>query len=98
MSAASYTFVATTAPGRIEALQAPIPELDKDDQVLVKAEYTSLTPFDVYQADIGWFVNNYPLSFGINVGGKVAKVGSGVTDLSEGDRVSIAIGSCLAKI
>ncbi|TFK26782.1 GroES-like protein [Coprinopsis marcescibilis] len=87
MSTTTYNFVATTAPGRVEALQAPIPQPKEADQVLIKAEYTSLTPFDVYQADLGWHVNNYPLSLGTNVGGKVAKVGSGVTDLSEGDRV-----------
>ena len=80
------TSIATTALGRLEALQNPIPE-PGDDEVLVKVEYATLTPFDVYAVDQGFFAQ-YPQVIGTNSGGTVIKVGAKVKDLKEGDQVS----------
>ncbi|KAJ2917866.1 hypothetical protein MD484_g2599, partial [Candolleomyces efflorescens] len=79
------TVIATTAVGRLEALQNPIPE-PGDDEVLIKVEYATLTPFDVYVVDQGFFVQ-YPQVVGGNSGGTVVKFGANVKDLEVGDQV-----------
>ena len=80
------TVIATTAIGRLEALQNPIPE-PSDDEVLVKVEYATLTPFDVYVVDQGFYAQ-HPQVVGGSAGGSVVKVGAEVNDLKEGDKVS----------
>jgi len=43
--------------------------------------------FDCYMTDLGYAVESYPVVLGFNASGTVAKLGPGVHDLAEGDRV-----------
>ena len=88
----TYTTIATTALGHLEAVQNEIPE-PGDGQVLIKVEYATLTPFDVYVVDRA-FVAQYPQGIGGNVAGTVAKVGANVHDLQPGDRVGLFLSAC----
>lgn len=83
----SYSYIAATALGRIEVLQGEAPAELGTDQVLIKVEYSSLMPYDLYQLDQGFAIQKYPSALGINASGTISKVGSGVSDLKIGDRV-----------
>lgn len=83
---ATYNLVAATAPGQLGVVQDTIPE-PAEDQVVIKVEYSTLSPFDLYNLDRNFFVFKYPHVFGVTASGTIAKVGSSVTDLRIGDRV-----------
>ncbi|TEB38676.1 GroES-like protein [Coprinellus micaceus] len=83
---ATYDLVAATAPGQLGVVQDTIPE-PAEDQVVIRVEYSTLSPFDLYNLDRNFFVFKYPHVFGVTASGTIAKVGSSVPDLSVGDRV-----------
>ena len=83
----THTAIATTAKGEFDAVQLPT-EAPGEGEILLKVEYSSLIAFDTYVADLGYGVESYPTVLGFNASGTVAKLGSGVEDLSVGDRVS----------
>lgn len=85
----TYDLVAATAPGQLGVVQATIPEPASDDQVVIKVEYSTLSPFDLYNLDRNFFVFQYPHVFGVTAAGTIAKVGAAVVDLKIGDRVGI---------
>ena len=86
----THTAVATTSKGVLDIIQLPTPAPGPGD-VLIKVQYSALIPFDTYQLDDGYKIpdNGYPLVLGFAGAGTVKSVGEGVTDLKEGDRVSI---------
>lgn len=82
----THTAIATTSKGQFDAIQVPT-ETPGEGEVLVKVEYSSMVAFDTYMTDMGYGVTSYPVVLGFNVSGIVAKLGPGVDDLAEGDRV-----------
>ena len=56
----------------------------------IKVEYTAPIPFDTYQSDLGYTVDEWPIVLGFSASGTVAKLGEGVPGLKVGDRVSAA--------
>ncbi|MGO1768353.1 MAG: NAD(P)-dependent alcohol dehydrogenase [Microbacterium sp.] len=93
-SRASMRAAVMTAPGRIEIESRPIPEIGPDD-VLVKVAYVG-----VCGSDMALFQNGYigesvvpgPMVLGHEASGTVARVGSAVDDLREGQRVALEPG------
>ena len=83
-----HTAIATTAKGKFDVIQVPT-EAPGQGEVLLKVEYSSVAAFDTYVTDVGFTVVSYPMVLGLNMSGTVAKVGPGVDDLVEGDRVRI---------
>jgi NADPH:quinone reductase-like Zn-dependent oxidoreductase len=86
----TFTAIATTALNTIEAIQLPVPSLAANE-VVIEINYGSLMAFDLYQVDYGFFVQDYPNVIGIGGSGKVKRVGEGVKDLKEGDRVGVGL-------
>ncbi|KAJ7463390.1 chaperonin 10-like protein [Mycena galericulata] len=84
---AIHTAIATFAKGSFDAFQVET-EKPGPGQVLVKVAYASMAAFDTYIADVGYMVEEYPVILGLNAAGTVAEVGSGVTSLAVGDRVT----------
>jgi NADPH:quinone reductase-like Zn-dependent oxidoreductase len=80
------TFISTTGNGKAEAQQGPIYE-PEPNEVLVKVSHSTLAPFDLYQLEVGFYVQPPHTIVGLDAAGVIAKVGSSVTDLKEGDRV-----------
>lgn len=84
------TFVSTTGNGQAGLQQGPIPE-PGPNEVLVKVSHSTLTPFDLYQLEVGFYVQPPYTIIGLDAAGVVTKVGSSVTGLKEGDRVRFRI-------
>ena len=84
----AYGFVGAVAPGQLGVAQATLPD-PTGNQVLIKVEYSTLGPFDLYCLDRQFYVHSYPYTFGVNAAGTVDKIGPDVTDLKVGDRVRI---------
>jgi NADPH:quinone reductase-like Zn-dependent oxidoreductase len=55
--------------------------------LLVKVKTVALNPVDWKQAEIGFFIDGYPVTLGSDAAGIVEAVGSGITDFSVGDEV-----------
>lgn len=83
----THTAIATTAKGQFDVIQVPT-EAPGEGEILVKVEYSSLAAIDTYVTDHGFAVASYPTVLGMNVSGTVVKLGAGVDDLVEGDRVA----------
>lgn len=82
----TYEFVGAVAPGQLGVARGTIPEAG-DNQLVIKVEYSTLSPFDLCGLDRQFYVNAYPHTFGINAAGYVFKVGASISDLKVGDRV-----------
>ena len=82
----SHFAIATTAKGVLEQIQLPTPT-PGPGEVLIKVHYAALIPFDTYQLDRGYVVNEYPHVLAFAGAGEVKAVGEGVVDLKEGDKV-----------
>ncbi|KAF7977984.1 hypothetical protein HWV62_1819 [Athelia sp. TMB] len=83
----THTAIATTAKGVLEAIQV-VTETPGPGEILLKTSYSSMIAFDTYVTDLGYYVQEYPVTLGFNAAGTVASVGEGVTDLVAGDRVT----------
>ncbi|CAB4405023.1 GroES-like protein [Rhizophagus irregularis] len=55
--------------------------------LLVKVKTVALNPVDWKQAEIGFFIDGYPVTLGSDAAGIVEAVGNGVTGFSVGDEV-----------
>ena len=83
---AIHTAVVTVAPrAPLEIRQVPTPT-PKDNEVLVRSEWTASTPLDLHQND-GHLLVTPPQILGDGVAGTVIQVGPGTTHLKENDRV-----------
>lgn len=82
----TYDFIGAIAPGQLGVAQAILPD-PTGNQVLIKVQYSTLGPFDLYCLDRQFYVHNYPYTFGVNAAGTIDKAGPEVTDLKVGDRV-----------
>lgn len=79
-----------TATKRFEIKEVPIPQL-KDDEVLIKTAYAGIcgTDRELYNGLPGSAQANPPIILGHENSGTVAKIGSKVSSLKVGDRVSV---------
>lgn len=83
-----------TGLNKLEIREVPMPEV-KDDQVLVKIEYTGICGSDVHYLEhgrIGDFVVEGDFILGHESGGTVEAVGPKVTSLKVGDKVALEPG------
>lgn len=93
--------VVLTGIKRMEVIDAPMPEIVKDTDVLIKMSVVGVCGSDIHYYDtgrIGSQIVEYPFAVGHEGAGVVAKVGSAVTAVKVGDRIavepSIACGEC----
>ncbi|MFS0646798.1 zinc-binding dehydrogenase [Siminovitchia sp. 179-K 8D1 HS] len=68
----------------IDTVPIPVP---KKGEICVRVKAVSLNPVDYQLIESGYPTWNYPFILGLDVAGKVESVGSGVTDISIGDRI-----------
>uniref|UniRef100_D8Q781 Enoyl reductase (ER) domain-containing protein n=1 Tax=Schizophyllum commune (strain H4-8 / FGSC 9210) TaxID=578458 RepID=D8Q781_SCHCM len=83
----THRAVAALSPGSWDVISIPTPE-PNPGEVSIKVEYTALIPFDTYQSDLGYIVDEWPIVLGFSASGTIAKVGEGVPGLKVGDRVT----------
>jgi len=83
----THSAVAITAKGVVDAIQVPTKK-PGSGEILLKVEYASLMAFDVFQADVNFFVQSYPVILGFNAAGTIAEVGPDVKDFSVGERIT----------
>ncbi|KAF8216944.1 chaperonin 10-like protein [Mycena galopus ATCC 62051] len=82
----THTAIAALTKGQFGAIQVKTPNPGAS-QILLKVAYASMIAFDTYITDLGYGVaGQYPIIFGLNAAGTVAKVGEG-SSLTVGDRV-----------
>jgi len=92
----THTAIAITTKGQFDAIQVST-EVPGQGEILLKVEYSSMVTFDTYMTDLGYAVDSYPMVLGFNASGTVAKLGPGVDDLIEGDRVcTLHNSACIA--
>ena len=72
----------------LEIAEVPIPEPGPDD-ILVRVRAAGICSSDLHYQDGRSEVTRLPITLGHEIAGEVAKCGSGVKKLKEGDRVSI---------
>ena len=83
---AVHTAIVTVNPrSPLETRQVPTPT-PKNNEVLVRSEWTASTPLDLHQND-GHLLVTPPQILGDGVAGTVIQVGSGTTRLKENDKV-----------
>jgi len=84
---------------KIEAGQAPMPEVKADD-VLIKVQAVGVCGSDLHyyaKGAIGDFVVEYPFILGHEAAGQIVAVGENVKNLKVGDRVCMEPGiPCMA--
>ena len=68
--------------------ERPMPTLKSPTDVIVRVHAVAINPADHIRRDIGMFVPSYPTVLGMDSAGVVEAVGSGVTVVKPGDRVS----------
>lgn len=82
-------------PGRMEILDAAVPE-PKEDEILLKVEYVGICGSDIHGFECGPFIPpkdpNQKIGLGHECAGTVVGVGSKVTKIKVGDRVNIEPG------
>ncbi|KAJ8457022.1 hypothetical protein ONZ45_g18483 [Pleurotus djamor] len=83
----THSAVATTSVGVFEEIQVET-EKPGPGELLIQHSYGAMIAFDTYQVDLGYFVETYPHILGFSASGVVADIGSGITDLKVGDRVT----------
>src|SRR3954452_16790343 len=75
--------------GPIALMDLPVPEIGPDE-VLIRVRAAGVNPFDWKVADgalEGEREHRFPLILGFDAAGVVERVGTGVTELAEGDEV-----------
>lgn len=77
-----------TAPGKIEFREVPIPEIG-EQEVLVKIMKIGICGSDIHVYHGEHPFTSYPVTQGHEVSGMVEKIGSGVSGLSVGQKVTI---------
>lgn len=75
-------------PGKIEFREIPIPEL-KENEVLIKIMRIGVCGSDIHVYHGTHPYTSYPVTQGHEVSGMIEKVGSKITDLKPGDKVTI---------
>ncbi|NPE09990.1 MAG: alcohol dehydrogenase catalytic domain-containing protein, partial [Asgard group archaeon] len=75
-------------PGKIEFREIPIPEL-KDNEVLIKIMCIGVCGSDIHVYHGKHPYTSYPVTQGHEVSGMIEKVGSKITELKSGDKVTI---------
>jgi len=83
---ATHKAIATTALKQIDEIKVTT-ETPGEGEVLIKVACAAMSPVDNYVTDRGFLVEKYPVILGLSAAGTIEKVGSGVDDLSVGDRV-----------
>lgn len=82
----------------LEIAEVPIPEPGPDD-ILVRVRAAGICSSDLHYQDGRSEVTRLPITLGHEIAGEVAKCGSGVKKLKEGDRVSlfylVTCGDCM---
>ena len=73
--------------GQFEVQTVDTPE-PRENEVLIKTQYAALNPVDYKIQRVGRFFDTFPRVLGGDVSGTIAKVGSGVSNLKEGDKVT----------
>lgn len=93
--------VVLTGIKKMELIEAPIPKIENDTDVLIKMSVMGVCGSDIHYYDtgrIGSQVVEYPFVVGHEGAGVVAEVGKAVTMVKPGDRIavepSIACGHC----
>ena len=80
--------VFVTQPGKVEIWERPIPSLGESD-VLIKVKATTLCGSDLHIFKGKHPAVSLPVPVGHEIAGEVAEVGSGVTKVKPGDRVTV---------
>ena len=75
-------------PGKITFREIPIPEL-KENEVLIKIMRIGVCGSDIHVYHGKHLYTSYPVTQGHEVSGMIEKVGSKITELKPGDRVTI---------
>ncbi|KAK0233951.1 chaperonin 10-like protein [Armillaria fumosa] len=83
----THVAIAAIAKGHLDEIRVPT-EKPQQGEILLKAEYASLTAFDTYVTDLGFATDTFPALLGFNAAGTVVELGPGVDDLKVGDRVT----------
>lgn len=84
--------MALTGPGRMDIIEVPAPVICADTDVLLKVEMVGVCGSDVHYYEtgqIGSQVVKYPFILGHECAAVVEEIGSGVKDISVGERVVI---------
>ncbi|KAJ7250495.1 GroES-like protein [Mycena haematopus] len=82
----THTAIAALAKGKFDAIQVEKPKPGAR-QVLLKVAYASMIAFDTYITDLGFAVEQYPITLGLNAAGTVIETGEG-SSLVVGDRIT----------
>ena len=85
-----------TAPKEIVFREIPVPEIS-DGQVLVKIMKIGVCGSDIHVYHGTHPFTSYPVTQGHEVSGKIVKTGANVTDLREGQKVTIEPQVCCGK-
>ena len=80
--------VFVTQPGKVEIWERPIPSLGESD-VLIKVKATTLCGSDLHIFKGKHPAVSLPVPVGHEIAGEVAEVGTGVTKVKPGDRVTV---------
>ncbi len=80
--------VFVTQPGKVEIWERPIPPLGESD-VLIKVKATALCGSDLHIFKGKHPAVTLPVPVGHEIAGEVAQIGSGVTRVKPGDRVTV---------
>lgn len=87
----SHTAVVLTAPGQPLAEQVRPTSVPEGDDVLVRVSHVGIGHLDVWRADHGLLLEQYPHVLGANIAGTVAAVGLDASDrFKEGERVFVS--------
>ena len=77
---------------QIEMVEIPMPEIQHENEVLIKMKVVGVCGSDVHyytQGKIGSQIVQYPFPVGHEGAGEVVEVGSAVTSVRQGDRIAI---------
>jgi len=77
-----------TKPGTITFKEIPIPKIN-DSEVLIKIQMIGICGSDIHVMHGKHAFTTYPVTQGHEVSGEVVEIGSDITDLKIGDRVTI---------
>lgn len=89
MSSPQQTALLLDKAGKPPALYIgtrPIPSASKGE-ILIKIHTAALNPVDVFVAETGAFVKDWPIVLGYDGAGYVQEIGEGVMGFEKGDRV-----------
>ncbi|KAJ7066300.1 chaperonin 10-like protein [Mycena amicta] len=81
-----HTAISVLAKGAFDAVEVDTPA-PGPGEILLKVAYASMPTFDAYMTDLGFAVEEFPITLGLNASGRVADVGPGASLLRVGDRI-----------